>query len=175
MSGQLRKRPREQTESDDDSNDDVRSDRHQQKAHVPPRKAKRTTREKNDETNGGSSNQKRRHEGDINERNILPNKRRPTSKNTAEERRDREKNKQDTRKQRELNKQVEADRKRRKREKPRTKYIEKRGARSGALHRLIVIGPRTVENITRKHGQLGEKRRTRRKKGRAPGVFDDGG
>ena len=126
-----------------------------------------------------SSDQKRMRrdregEGDINERNILPNKRRPTSKNTAEERRDREKNKQDTRKQRELNKQVEAERKRQK-EKPRTKYIEKRGARSGALHRLIVIGPRTVENITRKHGQLGEKRRTRRKKGRAPGVFDDGG
>ena len=100
---------------------------------------------------------------------------RAREKKEKEKERERARNKQDTRKQRELNKQVEADRKRRKREKPRTKYIEKRGARSGALHRLIVIGPRTVENITRKHGQLGEKRRTRRKKGRAPGVFDDGG
>ena len=136
---------------------------------------RRTTSKSNDGTKGSSSNQKRKRDGDINERNILPNKRRPTSKNTAEERRDREKSKEDTRKQRELNKQAEAERKRQKKEKPKIKYIDKRGAHSGALHRLIMIGPKTIEHITRKQGQPGDKRRTRRKKGREPGVYDDGG
>ena len=86
----------------------------EQITHASPHKIRRTTSKSNDGIKGSSSNQKRKRDGDINERNILPNKRRPTSNNTAEERRDREKSKEDTRKQRELNKQAEAERKRQK-------------------------------------------------------------
>ena len=140
-----------------------------------PHKIRKTKSRSTDEREGSNSNQKRRRDGDINEGNILPNKRRPKSGNTAEERKRQEQSKEDTRKQRELHKQAEEERKRRKKETPRIKYIEKKGAHSGALHRLIMIGPKTIEKIIGRQGQLGEKRRTRSKKGKETGVYDDGG